>query len=47
MTKKNLGSGIMRSYLQYKFLYCLAVLFYEKYVLLLYLAKNKGESVKR
>lgn len=44
MTKKNLGSGIMGSFLEYKFLYCLAVLFNKKYGLLLH-SNNKGESI--
>lgn len=46
MTKKNPGSGVTGSFLEYKFLYCLAVLFYDKYVLLLYSGeKNEGESI--
>lgn len=46
MTKKNLGSGIMGNFLEYKFLYCLAVLFNKNYVLLLH-SNNKGESIKK
>lgn len=41
MTKKNPGSGVTGSFLEYKFLYCLAVLFYDKYVLLLYSGEKK------
>lgn len=49
MTKQNPGSGISGSFLEYKFLYCLAVLFYNKYVLFLHSGEknNKGESIKK
>lgn len=41
MTKENPGSGVSGSFLEYKFLYCLAVLFYSKYMLFLYSGGKK------